>query len=249
VPSADATRDLRGTWTQALGSLALSLLLILTIRWALFEPYVIPSGSMIPTLLIHDHILVNKFSFGLRIPFMNSYLITWSQPRRGDILVFRSVDQTDVFLIKRLVGLPGETVTVEADGHIQVNGQRLQARPLNPAEKETILAKWPSEEKAEYSDNYAFLQEITGERVHTILQKNDRYIDDSKTYRIPANHFFMMGDNRDNSADSRVWGFLPFERVLGRASAIWLSCDQLIADSQLCDPKTIRWPRVFTLVR
>ncbi|HVK62428.1 MAG TPA: signal peptidase I [Bdellovibrionales bacterium] len=172
--------DKRGTWLQALGSLTGAVLLILTIRWALFEPYVIPSGSMLPTLQIRDHIFVNKFAYGIRLPFSSHYLIRFGEPKRGDIIVFRSVDDDDIFLVKRVVGLPGET-----------------------------------------------LEGVT----------------------VPPDSYFMMGDNRENSADSRVWGVLPMNRILGRASLIWLSCEETLSESnQLCDPSTIRWNRIFMRV-
>src|SRR3954469_21342838 len=95
---------------EGLGSFLMAVAAILAFRWALFEPYVIPSGSMIPTLLIHDHILVNKLAYGLRIPFTKQWLMHFAAPQRGDIIVFRSVERNDLFLVKRLVGLPGDEI-------------------------------------------------------------------------------------------------------------------------------------------
>jgi signal peptidase I len=243
------SKDLRGTWPQALGSLAISILFILTVRWALFEPYVIPSGSMIPTLLIHDHILVNKFAYGLRVPFTSDYLLRWSEPKPGDVLVFRSVENSDIFLVKRLVGRPGDEVTLSADGRLSVNKKLLELKPLSEQQRLKIFRDWPSEEKADTLQSYQLSEENLEGHLHPIMKSRSEAADESHTYKVPPKQFFMMGDNRDNSADSRYWGFLPEDRVLGRASAIWLSCTQLLPTSQICDPNSLRSSRIFTLIR
>ena len=116
---------------EGLGSFLLAVAAILAFRWLLFEPYVIPSGSMIPTLLIHDHILVSKFAYGVRMPFTKSWLFKASEPARGDIVVFRSVEDTGYFMIKRVVGVPGDTVEVDADGYLKLNGKKLETKALS----------------------------------------------------------------------------------------------------------------------
>jgi signal peptidase I len=250
-------RDLRGTWPRALGSLAGSILLILTIRWACFEPYVIPSGSMIPALLVHDHILVNKFAYGLRLPFTTQWLLELAPPKRGDIVVFRSIDDSNIFLIKRVIGLPGEEIAFRPDGVITVNGREIPRRLMSEAEVQDLIKDWPSEERAEYEERYDFFIEDLDGVEHAVLRlKTDEFVERSVSgpYQVPERAIFMIGDNRDNSSDSRVWGALPMDNVLGRASLIWLSCDETLgassesADLQglrsLCNPQKLRWPRI-----
>lgn len=198
--------DKRGTWPRALLSLTFSILLILSIRWAFLEPYIIPSESMVPTLLVHDHIAVNKLVYGLRIPFTQQWLVKFSGPQRGDIVVFRSVEDSKIFLIKRVVGLPGDELEITSRT-VKINGQL-----ENPATE---------------SDD-----EIP------------------RKISVPANHYFMMGDNRDNSSDSRVWGPLPHDNILGRASLIWLSCEEMAeGSSRLCNFAKLRTERIFSRVR
>ncbi len=224
-------RDLRGTWPRALLSLSFSILIVLAIRWALFEPYIIPSESMVPTLLVHDHLAVNKFVYGLRVPFTQQWLIKFSKPKRGDIVVFRSVEDPQIFLIKRVIGLPGETLEI-SDRSISVNG--------------TVV-----EQKASKTDvNLDYKIESLEGREHLIVYENGRSSNDEpRKIVVPDDHFFMMGDNRDNSSDSRVWGTLPFDNILGRASIIWLSCEEMAeGSSRLCNFAKLRGERIFSRV-
>lgn len=242
-------KNLKGTWPQALLSLTGAVLIILGIRWAFFEPYVIPSGSMIPTLLIHDHILVNKFAYGVHVPFSTSWLFRFSHPRRGDVIVFRSVEDSGIFIVKRVIGLPGDEVRVGARGQLEINGQPVPRRRLSADEAGLRIAGWPEEERTDFLENYDFYDETLDGQTHLALEARDR--EESPRagqgpFRVKADELFMMGDNRDNSSDSRVWGGLPVDRVLGRASAIWMSCEETLPDaSQLCHPQTMRWYRMF----
>jgi signal peptidase I len=222
--------DKRGTWLQAFSSLFGAVLLILGIRWALFEPYVIPSGSMLPSLLIRDHIFVNKFAYGVRLPFSSHYFVRFGGPERGEVIVFRSVEADDTFLVKRVVGLPGDKILVNPDGSLVINGKPVSREKIDPIDPEMDL----------YDENLG--------RIH--LSYDDRGITNPEfTVTVPEDHYFMMGDNRDHSSDSRVWGALPANRILGRASVIWLSCEEALSESnQLCDPATIRWNRIFKRV-
>lgn len=122
------TRSLKGTWKQAIVTFLFPIMLVLGVRWALYEPFVIPSGSMIPNLLIHDHILVEKFAFGVHWPFSDRWVIQWNKPIHGDIVVFKYPENPDVYYIKRLIGLPGDKIEV-TDGHIKINGQAWQLKP------------------------------------------------------------------------------------------------------------------------
>ncbi len=239
--------DLRGTWPQALLSLAGALLLILGIRWALFEPYVIPSGSMLPTLLIHDHIFVNKFAYGLRLPFASKYAIRFSEPKRGDVLVFRSVEDNDMFLIKRVVGLPGDEIQLRNDG-LYING--VKAPIYAVSSPRDLLKDWTPDTRDEAIAQNEILEETLGDIKHAVFRDKEDPQPESAVIKVPEDHLFMSGDNRDHSADSRMWGTLPIDRVLGRASVIWLSCEEAMAQTnQLCNPQTMRWNRIFKSVR
>jgi signal peptidase I len=245
------SKDLRGTWFQALASLFGAILFILAIRWALFEPYVIPSGSMIPTLLIHDHIFVNKFAYGVRLPFANRYVIRFTEPKRGDVLVFRSVEDDDMFLVKRVVGLPGDEVQLKSDG-LYINGVKAPTEPYK--DPEALLKDWTPDARNEALAQNEILEETLGDGPtaikHAVFRDKEEPQPESPAIKVPADHLFMSGDNRDHSADSRMWGTLPVDRVLGRASIIWLSCEEAMAQTnQLCNLQTMRWNRLFKSVR
>lgn len=218
--------DLRASWPQALLTFFSPLLLLALMRWLLIEPYVIPSGSMIPTLLIHDHIFVNKLAYGVHWPFQTSWLARWSEPERFDVVVFRFPDNPRVFYVKRIVGLPGDRVGI--DGHsLVINGE-----------------KWPAERLEEFaSDDYQYYREDD----HFVRYRYEGGA--MEEFTVPEGHFFAVGDNRDESSDSRVWGTVPLDHVVGRASFIWLSCRETLATARfLCDPQTIRWNRLFQSV-
>lgn len=236
-------RDLRGTWPQALGSLFFSLLIILAMRWALFEPYVIPSGSMLPTLLIRDHILVNKFAYGLRLPFSSYHLTRWSEPMRGDVVVFRSVETNEIFLVKRVVGLPGDKIQLTPRG-LMINDKLVKAEVSPTEDVERLLSDWTQESRADAIENFEIKLEALDGKTHFVFQDRSSPQPESNPAVVPEGRVFVAGDNRDHSSDSRVWGTLPIERILGRASVIWLSCEEALADTgQLCDPRSIRWNR------
>jgi signal peptidase I len=245
-------RDLRGTWLQAFASLAGAIIFILAIRWALFEPYVIPSGSMLPTLLIHDHIFVNKFAFGVRLPFASHYAFRFSEPKRGDVLVFRSVENDDMFLVKRVIGLPGDEIQLRNDG-LYINGLKAPTAPV--ADAEALLKDWTPDSRNEAIAQNEILEESLpsgkSETVtHAVFRDKEDPQPESSVIKVPEGNLFMSGDNRDHSADSRMWGTLPIDRVLGRASIIWLSCEEAMAQTnQLCNLQTMRWHRLFTSVQ
>lgn len=245
---ASARADKRGRWPRALASLFGAIAMILAIRWAFFEPYVIPSGSMIPTLLINDHILVNKLAYGVRVPFSTHWLVHFGNPKRGDVVVFRSVDDESIFLVKRVIGIAGDEIRLQEDGTLLVNGEKVLRSRLSESQLLERFAFWPPDVASELFQSNEIYDESfdAGASSHTTLWSKDRAHSPQGPYRVPAESLFMMGDNRDNSSDSRVWGVLPVNRVLGRASYIWLACEETLADSgQLCDPKTIRLDRMF----
>lgn len=219
--------DRRATWTQALTAVFTPIVLLFAIRWLLLEPYVIPSGSMIPTLLIHDHIFVNKLAYGVHFPFRKEWLVKWNQPQRFDVIVFRYPANPEVFYVKRVIGLPGDRVSV-SHGEVLVNGEALPQTDLNLEDAESF--------------------HLYREDKHTIRYR-DKEDSNYDEITVPEGKLFVMGDNRDQSSDSRVWGEVPLDHVIGRASFIWLSCNDTLATARfLCDPQTIRWSRIFRSV-
>jgi signal peptidase I len=186
------------------------LLLVLVVRSFLFEPFRIPSSSMVPTLLVGDFIFVNKFTYGLRLPVLHRKILDIGEPSRGDVMVFRLPSDPSVNYIKRLVGLPGDTVTYR-NKRLYINDQLvalqrdgLYERVGRPA---AVLAK-----------------EMLGDVTHQVLLEPMQPGREG-TYVVPERHYFMMGDNRDNSQDSRFpqVGFVPQENVVGKAVRIWMN--------------------------
>lgn len=228
-------KSLKATWAQALGTFLLPILIVFSIRWILVEPFVIPSGSMIPNLMIHDHIAVKKYSLGLKVPFTDYWLFRWRSPERGEILVFRFPENPDIFYIKRLIGLPGDTIVVKGSGEITVNGQPWELEPLDTMKDE----------------GFQYFREKSGEQKHVVRFYNPPLsTENSKEYKVPEGEYFFMGDNRDQSSDGRVWGFVPEKFLIGPASIVWLSCENTLASATyICDPRQIRWQRFFKPVQ
>lgn len=223
-----ARKDLRATWPQALLTLFGPLILFFGVRWALVEPFVIPSGSMIPTFLAHDHILVQKWAYGLHVPFSKKWLLQWSSPKRGDIVVFRFPENPDVFYVKRTMGLPGEKISVQG-GTVHINGQPLE---LMPGEGPVNHVTDSGFEYFQEEGHWVRYRDLDRSEYHEVT--------------VPEGHIFVMGDNRDQSNDSRFWGFVPDENIVGRSWMIWLSCGMTLSSAQfLCDPATIRWDRLM----
>ncbi|MBX3018596.1 MAG: signal peptidase I [Bdellovibrionaceae bacterium] len=241
--SAPTGTSLKTTWPRALFSFFLPIFLIAISRWLLIEPYVIPSGSMIPTLLIHDHVFVNKLSYGIRVPFSRQWMVTWRAPARGDVIVFHYPENPEVFYVKRVIGLPGD--------RIRVDGRRLFINEKEVARRaKADLSSLPDdirspEEGADHDYEYFT------ENDHWVrFQADEDMIQNpAEDFEVPPDSLFVMGDNRDESADSRVWGFVPRDNVLGRASFIWLACRDTLATAPfVCDPETIRWTRLLTSI-
>ena len=192
------------------------LLIVLLFRSFLFEPFKIPSGSMIPTLLVGDFIVVNKFAYGIRLPVWNRKVIEIGAPERGEVVVFRYPKDPGVNFIKRTVGLPGDTVTYR-DKQLFVNGERVEEAAVGRFESDDVKCTTPALDAVLFEER---LDDVS----HRILL-HDRSRSRDGQWVVPEGHYFMMGDNRDRSNDSREWGFVPEENLLGRAVGIWLNFD------------------------
>lgn len=222
----------KGTWLQAIVSFLLPLLIILTVRWAFLEPFVIPSGSMIPTLLVNDHILVQKFQYGLKWPFGSEWMIRWNKPKRGEVVVFKYPENPKVYYIKRLIGLPGDQISVQS-GFLTINGQKVETQ---------------SSDVAGDRGYFYFNENLDGVR-HLVRFYEPEPGGDTQIFIVPTGKYFFMGDNRDESNDSRAWGFVDENLLVGKASVIWFSCvNKLPTMSFLCDPSQMRWERTFQSV-
>ena len=186
------------------------LLLVLVLRSFLFEPFRIPSGSMMPTLLEGDFIFVSKFAYGLRLPVVSTKIFEIGEPERGDVVVFQLPSDPSINYIKRVVGLPGDTVTYQQSSkELSINGEAV-----------------PVEMLGEYEGNPALQlgREKLGEQQHTLLHTRGR-LSPGGTYVVPEGHYFVMGDHRDNSQDSRFEGvrFIPEYRMVGKAVRVWMN--------------------------
>jgi len=214
-------------WLEWTAGLFPVILAVFFLRSFLFEPFKIPSGSMIPTLQVGDLILVNKYHYGIRLPVINKKIIANHEPQRGDVMVFRYPVDPRVDYIKRVVGVPGDEVAY-LNKRLTINGQPV---PI------TALPDYYDEDAARYAQHFS---EKLGDVEHRILVDKDRpafipgvqsfpnseacrYSAEGVTCKVPAGHYFMMGDNRDNSQDSRYWGFVPDENIVGRAFLVWMN--------------------------
>jgi len=180
---------------------------VLILRGFVVEPFKIPSGSMIPTLEIGDFILVNKFSYGLRLPVLNNKVVDLGIPERGDVVVFRYPEDPQIDYIKRVIGLPGDEIAYH-NKQLYLNGELV-------SNKEVSRSTIGFTEYTRYAEN------LTGYEHEMQISSNPPHFDLVTT--VPEGHYFVMGDNRDNSNDSRVWGFVPDANLKGRAFAIWMN--------------------------
>ncbi|CAI8690867.1 signal peptidase I [Burkholderia cepacia] len=218
-------------WLEYTASFFPVILAVFVVRSFIVEPFKIPSGSMVPTLLVGDFILVNKFEYGLRLPVTNTKITQGSPLSRGDVVVFRYPKDESVDYIKRVIGLPGDTVAYQ-DKQLTINGQPVP---------ETPLPDFFDDERQNYAKQF---EETIGNKKNAILNNPavppfvmgayDYPYRDNCTYnsrgvicKVPPGHYFMMGDNRDNSADSRYWGFVPDRNIVGRAFFIWMNFSDL----------------------
>jgi signal peptidase I len=216
-------------WTAGLFPV---IIIVFLLRSFLFEPFKIPSGSMVPTLLVGDLILVNKFHYGIRLPVINKKILDNNAVKRGDVMVFRYPPDPRVDYIKRVVGLPGDEVAY-LNQKLRINGQEVPT---------TAQAEFYDEDSLRVAPRFT---EKLGTLEHSILvdprrgsfyggddkrfpfHENCRYSPEGVVCKVPQGHYFMMGDNRDNSQDSRYWGFVPDENIVGRAFFVWMNFGNL----------------------
>jgi signal peptidase I len=215
-------------WTAGLFPVIIA---VFVMRSFLFEPFKIPSGSMIPTLLVGDLILVNKFTYGVRLPVINLKITEGNKPERGDVMVFRYPPKPSLDYIKRVVGVPGDEVAY-LNKRLTINGQ---------AVKTDAVPEFFDESAMRY---FKQLEETFGQSKHRILndderpafvpgadefpnRQNCRYSIEGVVCKVPEGHYFMMGDNRDNSLDSRYWGFVPDQNIVGKAFFVWMNFGDL----------------------
>jgi signal peptidase I len=229
-------------------SLGLALLLVFMIRSSVIEAFKIPSGSMIPTLLIGDHIFVNKFAYGLKIPFSDLvtdhpiYVVKREPPKRGDIIVFMYPKEESLYYIKRVIGVAGDTLEIRNKTLI-INGRPVEREQVAGPEAQKVF---DSLDDAKYSaNNLELFKEKLPEQPHPILiDKNNFLGENFGPITVPEDSLFVMGDNRDFSNDSRFWGFVPMRNVKGKAVVIWLSLWLNLTDGQV----TFRPTRTGTIL-
>lgn len=215
-------------WTAGLFPVILA---VFVLRSFLFEPFKIPSGSMIPTLRVGDLILVNKFHYGIRLPVFNTKLISNHEPQRGDVMVFHYPPKPSLDYIKRVIGVPGDEVAF-LNKQLTVNGQAVP-RSNQPDFFEADQMRYVKQYGEEYgghryntlnddmrSPNAAPIAEFA-------FRENCRYSAEGVVCKVPPGHYFMMGDNRDNSLDSRFWGFVPESNIVGKAFFVWMNFGDL----------------------
>lgn len=233
----DSTREARARlimqpwWLDWTAGLFPVIVIVFLLRSFLFEPFKIPSGSMIPTLLVNDLILVNKFHYGIRLPVLNIKVLDNHSPERGDVMVFRYPPKPSLDYIKRVVGVPGDEVAY-LNKKLTINGKPLPKTPL---------PDFFDEDSLRYAKQF---QETTGDRSYRLLNDDDRpafisgadnfpfrencnYSSEGVVCKVPAGQYFMMGDNRDNSLDSRYWGFVPEKNIVGKAFFVWMNFGNL----------------------
>lgn len=217
-------------WVEYSVSFFPVILIVFLLRSFVVEPFKIPSGSMIPTLLVGDFILVNKFSYGIRLPVLNRKVTSIGEPKRGDVMVFRYPEDPSLDYIKRVVGVPGDRIEYR-DKRLSING-----KPVPTTRIDDYLLR----ERMQYASRY--VEKLNGIE-HNILIDEDapavmpqsrtfhfasncNYNSGGLTCTVPPGHYFAMGDNRDSSSDSRVWGFVPDENIVGKAFFIWLNLSE-----------------------
>lgn len=190
------------------------ILVVFVLRSFIVEPFRIPSGSMLPSLHIGDFILVNKFSYGVRLPIINKKIVEVSSPERGDVMVFRFPHDNSINFIKRVVGLPGDQIEYR-EKRVYLNGTPVPVEPKGEVDLSAVS------KRGYIGKRYLETLDATA---HEIIVDPKKQTTET-SYVVPEGHYFVMGDNRDHSNDSRYWGFVPEKNIIGKAFFIWFSWD------------------------
>jgi len=218
-------------WVEYSKSFFPVILIVFVLRSFLVEPFKIPSGSMLPTLVVGDFILVNKFSYGIRLPIVNRKIIGVGSPERGDVVVFRYPRDTSVDYIKRVVGVPGDKIAY-INKRLTINGEAVPTESAGDySNRRNVSIVKQYREKLDTRSHMILIEDdappILGSGESFPHRDNCSYSREGVRCTVPAGHYFVMGDNRDNSQDSRVWGFVPDENLVGRAFFIWFNFGEL----------------------
>lgn len=211
------------SWVDTGRSMFPVLLIVLVLRSFLVEPFQIPSGSMLPTLKIGDFILVNKFHYGLRLPVLNTKIVSINEPERGDVVVFKFPENPSISYIKRVVGLPGDIIRYQ-NKKLYINGEE---------QSQTLLAQLPPQNPQRFliSENLAGVE-------HQIYRDRQRPAQNNE-WTVPEGHYFTVGDNRDNSNDSRYWGYVSEDLLVGKAFAVWMHWPTFLSMPSFSDVRVI----------
>ncbi|MBI5660085.1 MAG: signal peptidase I [Nitrosomonadales bacterium] len=222
-------------WVEYSRSFFPVILAVFLLRSFLVEPFKIPSGSMIPTLQVGDFILVNKFTYGIRLPIVSKKLVEMNSPKRGDVMVFHYPEIPSVDYIKRVVGLPGDSIAYR-NKKVFVNGvlqELLRQGEYNYVESglKFVHTEHYTENLGGHSHAVLVNPDVAGIHLGAVAEFPHRdgcsYNDDGVSCTVPPGHYFMLGDNRDNSRDSRYWGFVPDNMIVGKAFMIWMNFGDL----------------------
>jgi signal peptidase I len=215
-------------------------LIVLCVRSFIVEPFRVPTGSMLPTIQLNDFLLINKFAYGVRLPIIDKVIIPVGTPQRGDIMVFHYPVYTGVDYIKTVVGLPGDKISY-LNKKLYINGElapeQFVQNTIEPNNSNLSAIDPSGTVSATVVQEY---QQTIGDHTHTIYNSPIAPAVDFKNLVVPAGEYFMMGDNRDNSDDSRFWGFVPAKDIVGKAFLIWMSWDS--------NTDSVRWHRLGSLL-
>lgn len=220
--------------------ITICLIAVIIVRSFVLELFKIPSSSMVPTLRIGDHIIVSKFNYGLTFPFTNWEFVSWSTPRRGDVIVFIYPKDESLYYVKRVIGLPGDKIEFKGKD-LWVNGQAVKKDPVtDPEEVKSILG--PGE-----SPGQLFKETIDGTAHYVKYSQSNAYefSRNEEPHEVQPDHFFVMGDNRDDSYDSRSWGDVPRKNLRGKAQLVWISLDR---NASWGTVQKVRWSRSMTII-
>lgn len=232
-----------GGFAETVRTVVYAVLIALTVRTFAFEPFNIPSGSMVPTLLVGDYLFVSKYSYGYSrytlafgLPLFDGRVLG-GEPERGDVIVFREPSDTSVDYIKRLIGLPGDRVQVR-EGRLYINGALIQRERVGGLLDVTQTGR---------RETTRYVETLPNGRSYVIEEINDgQPMDNTTEFLVPEGEYFFMGDSRDNSQDSRRIGFVPEENLVGRAEVIWFSLEDASFWQVWKWPTSLRWDRLFT---